>query len=311
MNKTDVITVKSQAKVNLTFDILKTMPDGYHEVSTLMQAIDLGDYLSYMIKPASAFHVDLDAGKSKNELFPIDDTNLIYKAAKLFCEHLGKEPFKIEVQVDKQIPIAAGLAGGSSNAAATLLALNEYFGRPFDRSSLQHLGRQLGADVPFCISGGIAVGQGRGDIIQPVESQTDFIFCLVKPKDIALSTPWVYKQYDLYVSEKGLDSIRRPNLENAVGAISFGDLEAAIESFGNVFEPVVYDRCPQLLELRELLIGYKCPYVQLTGSGPTIFALVSDLEMAHFVRSKLMADKIADKLDIFIASSAKTQPRID
>lgn len=299
------LAVKTQAKVNLTFDIVGLLPDGYHEVATLMQAIDLGDNLRFTFK-SGAFNVDilLTEGKDKKQ-FPLDDSNLIYKAAQAFfkkCPQL--EPLAIRVDVEKKIPIAAGLAGGSSNAAATLIALNEFYRQPLDGAELQELARALGADVPFCISGGIAVGLGRGDLLKSIESSLSLNFCLVKPKNIALSTPWVYKQYDIYLAEKG-NSIRRPNLENAVGAISFGELDSAIEAFGNVFEPVVYSHHPELAELKQMLQSYGCPYVQLTGSGPTIFALTSDLEMAHFLRGKLKTLSAADKLDILLASSVK------
>ncbi|MBX9879017.1 MAG: 4-(cytidine 5'-diphospho)-2-C-methyl-D-erythritol kinase [Candidatus Obscuribacterales bacterium] len=299
------LAVKTQAKVNLTFDIVSLLPDGYHEVATLMQAIDLGDNLTFAFT-RGAFNVDimLREGQDKKQ-FPLDDSNLIYKAAYAFfkkCPQL--EPLSIRVDVEKNIPIAAGLAGGSSNAAATLMALNEFYGQPLAGEELQDLARTLGADVPFCVAGGIAVGLGRGDLLKSVESSMPLNFCLVKPKNIALSTPWVYKQYDIYLAEKS-GGIRRPNLENAVGAISFGELESAIEAFGNVFEPVVYAHYPELAELKQMLQSYGCPYVQLTGSGPTIFALTSDLEMAHFVRSKLKARSEADKLDILLASSVK------
>ncbi len=299
--------MNSQAKVNLTFDILNTLPDGYHEVATLMQAVDLGDKLTFVIDRSSAFKADIYLAQGQNKKqFPLDDTNLIYRAAKSFHEcrpDLGA--FTLTATVEKNIPIAAGLAGGSSNAAATLLALNEFFGLALSEPQLKELAGKLGTDVPFCLSGGIAVGLGRGDLIRTVESAVDLNFCLVKTKDIALSTPWVYKQYDLYVQEKGLASINRPNLENAVGALSFGELDSAISAFGNVFEPVVYSHYPELAELKQILVGYSCPYVQLTGSGPTIFALTSDLEMAHFVRSKLVSSSYADKLDVFITSSVK------
>lgn len=304
--------VKSQAKVNLTFDILRLLPDGYHEVSTLMQAIDLGDNLNFVIRAHQAFNVEimLSEGKERKQ-FPLDDTNLIYRAAKAFANHVKPVgSFSLTVQVEKNIPIAAGLAGGSSNAAATLLSLNEFFGKPLSSSALHDLAGTLGADVPFCLSGGIAIGLGRGEILKNLESTVDLKFVLVKPTTIALSTPWVYKQYDLYVAEKGFSSIRRPNLENAVGALSFGQLDAAIEAFGNVFEPVVYAHYPELYELKQLLASYGCPYVQLTGSGPTIFAITSDLETAHFVRSKVVSCVKADKLDVFIAGSANCGLRV-
>lgn len=300
-------TVKTQAKVNLTFDIVGLLPDGYHEVSTLMQAIDLGDTLNFKMIPGP-FMVDiLSQGQDKKQ-FPLDDTNLIYRAARAFFDEARSiQPLSIEVMVEKNIPIAAGLAGGSGNAAATLIALNGFFEGVLSSSQIEKVARGLGADVPFCLSGGIAVGCGRGDMIKPVESKLQFHFCLVKPKNIALSTPWVYKQYDLYAEQ---NAIRRPNLENAVGAISFGELDAAIDAFGNVFEPVVYAQYPELAELKESIKNYGCPYVQLTGSGPTIFALTSDLEMAHFVRSKLKASSYAEKLDVFIASSVKNGLKI-
>lgn len=304
----------SPAKLNLTFDITGLLADGYHQVETLMQAVDLCDELTFCLAPDNDFHFRLTgSGLAALDSFPLDQTNLIARAARLFQEQVVPEqPFSLAVHVDKKIPLGAGLAGGSSNAAACLLALNQVFGQKVTGCELADLGAQLGADVPFCLSGGTAIGYHRGDVLEPLDSESDLFFCIVKPREISVSTPWAYSQYDCFAGERS-----RPDLKAAARALSEGDLARAISSFGNVFEPVVFARFPELIALKQALLDLGCWCCHLSGSGPALYAVVPNREMAHHIRRKLMgADcsgysyleeedylKEAPPLDFFIAQS--------
>jgi 4-diphosphocytidyl-2-C-methyl-D-erythritol kinase len=272
------------AKINLTFDILGTMPDGYHQVETLLQSVDLMDECAFDIVDAAQTEINiaLEDQLLKRSEFPLGPDNLIAKAATLFSVETGKN-FRADVLVNKVIPIGAGLAGGSADAAATLVALNEHFGRPLTTSKLIELGRGLGADVPFCIEGGTALGTHRGDHLSPVQSLLSFTFCIVKPLKISVSTPWAYGKFDEYGG-----TINKPDTALAAEALKNGDLQAAVDSFGNVFEPVIFAEHPVLKELKATLLKHGAWHVQLSGSGPALFAIAADIEHAHYIRRKIL-----------------------
>jgi 4-diphosphocytidyl-2-C-methyl-D-erythritol kinase len=176
MTERTSITVNSPAKINLTFEILGLLPDGYHEVRTLMQTVSLFDELTFEIGSAKEPSLSIElitaggarspaAGEGEGQ-FPLGDTNLIARAIRLFLSSIDRpRALKVDVTVAKHIPIGAGLAGGSGNAAAALVALNQYFGGPLGDDAMAELAAKLGADVPFCLQGGRRLGLGRGDIL--------------------------------------------------------------------------------------------------------------------------------------------------
>ena len=264
-----------------------------------MQAIDLEDTLQFDFcqtgKPG--IELALTNGSSGNG-FPLDESNLIVKAYTLMqAAYRHKLTGNITVKIDKQIPIAAGLAGGSANAAACLLALNQYLGNLLSCEELLALGSKLGADVPFCLNGGLAIGSGRGDNLKSVSNFCSFNFLIIKAKKLAVSTAWAYQMFDQF---KGAISIQ-PNLDAAVKALSDNDPLTAIKSFGNVFQPVVFKQHPELAEITNKAVELGAWHCQLTGSGPTLFAITADIEAAHFLRRKLQ-DAFND-LDCFICQS--------
>lgn len=289
------LTVLAPAKVNLTFDILGTMPDGYHEVETIFQTIDLCDRLTFDIRPAASLSVKLTTNSAE---MPLGPDNLIAKAANLFCSHTGCD-YDISVDVEKTIPIGAGLAGGSANAAATLVALNRASSGVLKERELLDLGTQLGADVPFCITGGTKFGTRRGDVLSDINSQLSFVFCILKPRSLSISTPWAYSQYDKFT-----DEIRRPRTQDAIKQLTRGDMERALLAFGNVFQPVMFAHYPALSEVHAELQRQGAWYSQLSGSGPAIFAIDPDLEHAHFLRRK-MSEFSAD-LEIHFCQSTQS-----
>jgi 4-diphosphocytidyl-2-C-methyl-D-erythritol kinase len=279
------IRALAPAKVNLTFDITGVRDDGYHQVETLMQAIDLQDELHISVEKSSDFSLDL---RCTNEViphnFPLDSSNLIVRATKLFLMRAGAGPdFKIDIEIEKNIPIGAGLAGGSSNAAAVLVAMNDLFDEPFDQGQLCTLGKELGADVPFCIVGGTCIGRERGDLLEPINSKLEFSYCLVKPRALSVSTPWAYERFDAFKGD-----ISKPSLDVAVDALTTGDLPGAIASFGNVFEPVIFAEFVDLAPVKEHLLAGGCWTCHLSGSGPALFAIVADREQAHAIRRRTL-----------------------
>ncbi len=296
------IIVHSPAKLNLTFEITGLLPNGYHQVQTLMQAIDLKDELTFSFQPGEKKQIEITTeSQQASGDFPLDNSNLIAKAFDLFAENVNGKSGKLSVRVNKNVPIAAGLAGGSGNGAATLLALNHFFGKQLSHLELAELGAKLGADVPFCLSGGTQIGLERGDVLTRVNSKTKLDFLVIKPRNLSIATSWVYQAYDEYVKTTDPYDLCKPNLEEASKHLEDGDLAAAIESFGNVFQPMIFSKHPQLADICQKAKDLGALSCQLTGSGPSMFALVSDCEMAHFLKRKLQDNY--GELDCLICQS--------
>ena len=266
------ITLKSYGKINLGLDVLYKREDGYHEINTIMQQIDLCDTL--IIKENKEGLVL----KSNSKDLPLDSTNLIYIAWKKIQEKTGINK-GIEVILDKKIPIAAGLAGGSSNAAAILKGLNELWDLGFDEKDLREIGVEIGADVPFCIMGGTALAKGIGEELTKLRPFKDKDLLLVNP-GLAISTAEVYKSLNL--KEK-----RRVNMEEIIQSIEKDDLNSLTKSIVNVMEEVVIRKNPIISEIKEDLIEYGALGSLMSGSGPTVFGLFDDKEKLNFCKEKL------------------------
>jgi 4-diphosphocytidyl-2-C-methyl-D-erythritol kinase len=287
---TKTVKVRAPAKVNLTFNIKGTMPDGYHRVETLLQAIDLEDELTFSFGQSAELSVAISSSNNvPSVLFPCDESNLIYKAIRLFLDALKDQPtnihqsLDIKVEVAKHIPIGAGLAGGSADAAAALIAMNTVADQPFGPADLRQLGSQLGADVPFSLQGGTAIGTQRGDALQRMGMNNPLFFCIVKPRKKSVATPWAYQQFDEF---KG--AVPAPSCAQAAQALNSGDLERAVAAFGNCFEPVIFSLMPELKKLKETLLQLGAWCCHLSGSGPALFAVVANREQAHYIRRKLL-----------------------
>ncbi|MBX9950727.1 MAG: 4-(cytidine 5'-diphospho)-2-C-methyl-D-erythritol kinase [Candidatus Obscuribacterales bacterium] len=310
-------SVKSPAKVNLTFDVTGDLPGGYHSIVSLFHAISLEDVLDLQIIEGASDNLEMELNAEfvgEPGVFPLDDSNLIAKAAKAF--HLSTGLLKkklLRVSVSKQIPIGAGLAGGSSNAAAVLVGLNELYENPLKEGELFDIATSIGADVPFLIRGGTQLGKGKGEILTPIAIEERLTFVVLKPRQLAVSTPSVFCAYDQWVEQR--DAGWRPVIDHeaALQSLLSGNLEDATKCFANVFEPIVFDMHPSLASIKQRLLDLGCWSAQLSGSGPSIFGVVANLEMAHMVRRKFKEDETRGdsvwrkregwEIDCFIAES--------
>jgi len=310
-------SVKSPAKLNLTFDVTGDLPGGYHSIVSLFHAISLEDVLEIQIRKGSADEPEVDITAEfvgDPGSFPLDENNLIARAARAFDQSTGLlKKRRIRIAVTKQIPIGAGLAGGSSNAAATLVALNEIFGKPLKEEELFTIATSLGADVPFLIRGATQLGKGKGEILTPLSIDERLAFVVLKPRQLSVSTPSVFSAYDKWVAQR--DSSWRPVIDHqaAIQSLVAGNLQAAARSFANVFEPIVFEMHPLLAPLKQSLLDLGCWSAQLSGSGPSIFAVVENLEMAHMIRRKFQEEETRGdsawlqrggwQIDCFVAES--------
>lgn len=263
------------AKINLTLDVLGKRPDGYHDIKSVMQTISLRDDIQ----------IDLGTGKPwcivcDKEGVPTDESNLCWKAAKLFFETVKKDPDGLTITITKRIPMQAGLGGGSADAAAVLRALNRHYNAPLSLPALAELGSAVGSDVPFCVLCGTAVVEGRGERIRKLPDMPECIFVVCKP-DFSVSTPELYRKIDEVAIPK------HPNNQAMESAILAGDLEKVAHNLYNVFDPVVTQEHLELNYIKSLFHQYGAVGYQMTGSGSACFAIVSEFEVAAVICSML------------------------
>lgn len=273
-------TVFAYAKINLSLDILGTRPDGYHEVQMLMQSLTLHDTITLRVQPAPG--VSLSCSEPS---LPTDERNLAYRAASLFLSAYAPS-YGVALYLEKKIPSAAGLAGGSSDAAAVLRGLNEMFAFPASDAALSSLGLQLGADVPYCLLLGTALSEGIGERLTPLPAAPACYCLLVKPAAGA-STKQVYTDYDALIQTT---EIPRPDTEGLLDALSTGDYAGLTSRLCNVLEPVTLRLVPEIADLKETLYSLDADGALMSGSGPTVLGLFSTETAAknaeaHFLRT--------------------------
>lgn len=255
-----MVTIKAPAKINLALDTLYKREDNYHEVEMVMTTVDLADYIT--VTPLEKNEIKI---KSNEFTMPLNDKNLAYQAAKLFKDHFNIDK-GVEIYIKKSIPVAAGLAGGSSNAAATLKALKELWQVDCTIDELAKLGEMLGSDVPFCVYGGTALATGRGEKIQRIPSPPKCWVILIKPR-IGVSTKEIYEALDA-------KNIEHLDIEGMLECINDKDYKGICNRLGNSLESVTLERYPVVAEIKNKLIQFGADAVLMSGSGPTVFALV-------------------------------------
>ena len=263
------------AKVNLTLDVLGKRDDGYHNIKSIMQTLSVRDDIE----------IDLGTGKPwclkcTKEGIPLDETNLAWKAAKVYFERVKKDPGGLEIRITKRIPSQAGLGGGSADAAAVLRALNEHYGNPLSILALAELGSFVGSDVPFCTLCGTAMAEGRGERLRKLPNMPDCVFVICKP-DFSVSTPELYQKIDSVAIAK------RPDHSAVESALLAGDLGGVSQNLCNVFDPVVTEDHLELNYIKSIFNSYGAVGYQMTGSGSAVFAIVPNFEYAAVICNML------------------------
>ena len=263
------------AKLNLTLDVLGIREDGYHDLQSVMQTVSIRDDVE----------IDIGTGKSwkllcTDETIPTDETNLAWKAAKIYLDAMHKDADGIEIRITKRIPSGAGMGGGSADAAAVLRALNRHYGEPLSVFALAELGAQVGSDVPFCVLCGTAMVEGRGERLRKLPDIPDCIFVVVKP-DFSVSTPELYRKIDQ------VSIAKRPDNRAMESALLGGDLRKVAENVCNVFDPVVTADHLELNYIKSLMHQYGAITYQMTGSGSAVYAMVSEFEVAAVICNML------------------------
>ena len=260
-------TGRAAAKINLAIDVLRKRPDGYHDVSMIMQSVALYDTIT-----VRALKGDIRITSNTGRI-PTDKENIVYKAAEyLKIKYSVKEG--VLINIDKTIPIAAGLAGGSADAALTLKLLNKAWKLRLSKNEILEAGKKLGSDVPFCIQGGTALAEGLGEKLTPLTGIPDCLILLAKPA-VSISTKEVYEGIILE------DIKERPDIKGMIKNINERNLEGIAANMCNVLETVTIKKCPQIEELKEKLVEYGALGSIMSGSGPTVFGVFKDTETAY------------------------------
>lgn len=270
------------AKINLALDVVRRLPNGYHEVRMIMQTVDICDVLTFS-KADEGIRLSVD-----NMELPTDGNNLICKAARLLLEEAGVLG-GVDITLKKHIPIAAGMAGGSTDAAATLLAVNELYNLGFDLDKLKEIGVKIGADVPYCIEGGTALAEGIGELLSPLMAPPDCYLVVAKP-DINVSTKFVYE--NLRANELQV----HPDVDGMIFDLVAGDLNGIASKLGNVLETVTVPAYPIIQEIKDTLKESGALNALMSGSGPTVFGLFTDKERAKIAAEQVRRKELAKQV---------------
>ena len=262
-----MVTILGRAKINLTLDILGLREDGYHEIATVMQSLALADTLTLTQQKAGiTLRVDLPGLEA-------DERNLAHRAAALIMNECGVRG-GVHIDIVKRIPVAAGLAGGSADAAATLRGMNELYALGLSDEDLCRLGAKLGSDIPFSIMGGTVLATGRGEIMQHLADFPATHVVLAKPS-ASVSTPWAYRSYDAHPPEL------HPDNAAFLEALTRGDRTRCIELVCNVLEPVTEAAHPVIGDYRTRMRAHGALCAMMSGSGPTVFGLFAEERAAR------------------------------
>lgn len=277
------ITRNAYAKINLGLDVTGVLPNGYHEVKMIMQNVGICDTLTFTGREDDRIVIETDDGT-----LPVNEDNLIYKAVMLLRRLTGDER-GVTVHLEKRIPVAAGMAGGSTDAAATLLGVNELLDLGLSREKLQEESVSIGADVPYCVLGQTALSEGIGEKLTPVAAPPQAYLVVAKP-DIYVSTPVVYKKLD------AKENYEHPDIDGMLRALREKDLEGVVSRLGNVLEIVTVEDYPVVDEIKKLLLDNGAMGALMSGSGPSVFGIFKEEQTAKDACEKLAKANLAKQL---------------
>ncbi|MBO5060191.1 MAG: 4-(cytidine 5'-diphospho)-2-C-methyl-D-erythritol kinase [Clostridia bacterium] len=269
---------KSYAKINLTLDVLGRLENGYHEVKMIMQSLNLFDLV---IVDKQDFGINIS---TNCKFLPNNDGNIAYKAAELFFKETGIAG-GAKILIHKNIPVAAGLAGGSGNAAATLCSLNLLYNAELSDSELERLALKLGADVPYCLSGGTQLAEGIGERLTPLKPICGAPVVLVKPP-VSILTADIYRMID------SAPTLVHPNTDTMLHAIESSDTDRICSNISNILESVTQELCPKVISIKEKMLALGALGTAMSGSGPTVFGIFPDNATA-----KKACDSFSEKYD--------------
>ena len=289
MNK---IELKALGKINLGLDVLGRRENGYHDVRMVMQTLYLYDQITITKKEKPGIEL-------KTNLFylPVDENNLAYRAAKLLMDEFGIEE-GVSIYLDKHIPVAAGMAGGSSNAAAVLFGINRMFDLGLSQQELMDRGVTLGADVPYCIMRGTVLAEGIGEILTPLPALPKCYVLIAKPP-ISVSTKLVYEKLDSHEIED------HPDIDGILAGLEAQDIEKVAACMGNVLEKVTIEEYPVIEDIKNVMKEEGALNAMMSGSGPTVFGIFDNKHLARKAADKIRKMELAKQVYVTNVHNAR------
>ena len=275
--------LRAYAKINLGLDVLRRREDGYHDVKMIMQTIQMYDMLEMEKSEKPGIHLTTNLS-----YIPVNENNLVYKAAKLLMDQYGIEE-GITINLNKFIPVAAGMAGGSSDAAATLVGVNKMFQLGLTRQQLMELGVKIGADVPYCVMRGTALAEGIGEKLTVLPPMPPCYVLIGKP-GISVSTKFVYTNLNL------CPDTHHPDIDGMIQALEKRDLYGITDRMENVLEKVTIPEYPVIETIKNHMKAHGAVNAMMSGSGPTVFGIFDDKEKAEYACEKLKESMLAKQI---------------
>jgi 4-diphosphocytidyl-2-C-methyl-D-erythritol kinase len=299
------------AKINLYLEILGDRPDGFHELVMVLQSVELADQVDLRVGGMGNIYVECNHPE-----VPSDSSNLAYRAAELMTRHFPDCFARfggISISIQKHIPVGAGLAGGSSNAAAVLVGLDLLWDLGLTQDELEELGAMLGSDVPFCIAGGTALATGRGEQLDTLPGLDHLYVVLAKYRSLSVSTPWAYKTYRTkfnpsYLKDSNDLELRRQQVHSGpmLNAIAQRNDTKIGQLLYNDLEKVVLPEYPEVLRLREAFQQAGVLGTMMSGSGPTVFALVASQAAAEQIKERVKGTIASPDLELWVTKFGKS-----
>lgn len=286
--------LKALAKINLGLDVLGKREDGYHEVRMVMQSVYLYDNVKLEYKEEPGIELS-----SNLYYLPDDSGNIAYKAAQMLMEEF-QIPGGVRITLEKHIPVAAGMAGGSSNAAAVLFGMNKLFDLQLSRQELMERGVRLGADVPYCVMRGTVLAEGIGEKLTVLPSIPRCAVLIAKPS-ISVSTRVVYEALD------SKEIIKHPDIDGLLRALQEGSLRGVADHMGNVLEDVTIPRYPVIQDIKEEMLAAGALNAMMSGSGPTVFGLFENKVMARSAQERIRRKALAKQVYVTNVHNARRE----
>lgn len=299
------LTLKAYGKINLGLDALAKRPDGYHELAMIMQTVGIYDELTFGVteEPGISLTVEFADPTGQPVVVPADQSNLVWRAASLLMEEFQIQK-GVKIHLVKRIPVAAGMAGGSSDCAAALKGINQLFDLGLSLTELQSRGVKLGADVPYCLLGGTALAEGIGEKLTALSDMPDCPLVIAKP-GIGISTPFVFKHLRVYELES------HPDITGMRQAIEAGSLDGVISRLGNVLETAAIPHFPIVGELKRAMAELGAQGVLMSGSGPTVFGIFPDRGIAEKAAKELKEKGLAAQVFVTRPCTPESEMEVD
>lgn len=288
----NTLTLKALAKINLGLDVLGKRDNGYHDVRMVMQTIYLYDNVT--LTKTEEPGIQLETNLS---YLPVDENNIAYKAAKMLIDEFQIQG-GVHIKLDKHIPVAAGMAGGSSNAAAVLVGMNRLWGLGLSQKELMERGVALGADVPYCVMRGTVLAEGIGEILSPLPPLPKCYVLIAKPA-ISVSTKMVYETLD------AKEIVEHPDIDGILEGLENQDIKKIASSMGNVLESVTIEQYPVIEVIKDAMKEAGALNAMMSGSGPTVFGIFEDRKVAKEAQQKLKEMDIAKQ--VYLANVHNTR----